>query len=148
MSQPFARDATLDGVRQGENLILGILAGAVAAIVGALIWMGITVVTGFHVGYVALGVGALVGFAIRLAGNGTGIIFGIAGAVLTFLGCLAGEVLAVIQLSTTAQNDFYQVLTTVDLTQLVENIFSHTDPIMYFIYAIGIYEGYKFSMRK
>jgi hypothetical protein len=149
MSQQFARDATLDGVRgHGENLILGILAGSVAAVVGALIWMGITVVTGFHVGYVALGVGALVGFAIRLAGNGTGMIFGIFGAVLTFLGCLGGEILAVVQTSTTPQNDFYSVLTTVDMTQLIGNIFSHTDPIMYFIYGIGIFEGYTLSIRK
>ena len=139
----------MDGVRgRGENLFLGILAGAVAAIIGALVWMGITIATGLHVGYVALGVGALVGMAVRYGGNGTGIIFGIVGAVLTLIGCLGGEILAVIQLSVTPQHDFYNVLTTADWTQLATNVFDRMDPIMYLIYAIGILEGYMLSIRK
>ena len=149
MSQQFAKEVVMDGVRgRGENLFLGLLAGAVAALIGALIWMGITIATGFHVGYVALGVGALVGFAVRYAGNGTGVIFGVVGAVLTLAGCLGGEVLAVLQLSANAQHNFYDVVTHADWIQLVTNIFSQMDPIMYLIYAIGIFEGYKLSIRK
>jgi len=149
MSQQFAKDVTVDGVRgREENLPFGILAGTVAAIVGALIWMGITVATGMHVGYVALGVGALVGLAVRYVGHGSSMIFGIIGAVFTLIGCLGGEILTMVQLSTTPQHDFYSVLTTVDLTQLVPRILDKTDPIMYLIYAIGIFEGYKLSIRK
>jgi len=149
MSDQFAKDVTTDGVRgHGENLFLGIMAGAIAAIVGALIWMGITVATGLHVGYVALGVGALVGLTIRFAGNGTSMIFGVFGAVLTLLGCLGGEILTVVQLSATPQHDFFSLLTSVDLGQLVPRIVEKMDPIMYLIYAIGIFEGYKLSIRK
>jgi len=149
MAQQFARDVAMDGVRgRGENLFLGILAGSVAAVLGALIWMGITVATGLHVGYVALGVGALVGLAVRYAGNGTGMIFGITGAVLTLVGCLGGEILTVIQLQVTPQRDFLNVLTTVDLSQIVLAIFAKMDVLMYVIYAIGIYEGFKLSIRK
>jgi hypothetical protein len=149
MSQQFAKDVSVDGVRgREENLLFGILAGAVAAGVGAAIWMGITVMTGVHVGYVALGVGALVGLAVRFVGNGRSMIFGIIGAVLTLLGCLGGEVLTVAQLASTPQRDFYSTLTTIDLTQLLNNIFNRMDPIMYLIYAIGIFEGYKLSIRK
>jgi hypothetical protein len=139
----------MDGVQgREENLPFGILAGAVAAGLGALIWMGITVATAMHIGYVALGVGALVGLAIRYVGHGTGMIFGIAGAVLTLIGCLGGEILTAIQLSTTPQHDFFSMLTTVDLGQMLTNIFNQMDPIMYLIYAIGIFEGYKLSIRK
>jgi hypothetical protein len=149
MSQQFAKDATMDGVRGREaNLPFGILAGAIAAIIGALIWMGITVATGLHVGYVALGVGALVGLTVRFVGNGRSAIFGIIGAVLTLIGCLGGEVLTVVQLASTPQRDFLNTLTTIDLTQLATNIFDKMDPIMYLIYAIGIFEGYKLSIRK
>jgi ABC-type transporter Mla maintaining outer membrane lipid asymmetry permease subunit MlaE len=149
MPQQFATESTMDGVRgRGEHLILGLLAGIIAAVVGALIWMGITIATGYHVGYVALGVGALVGLSIRFVGNGTSLIFGIFGAVLTFLGCLGGEILTVVQLSTSPEHGFYSVLTTVDLPQLVPHILDKTEPLMYLIYAIGIYEGYKFSIRK
>src|SRR5271163_1434415 len=97
MSDPFAKAATMDGVRGGENLFLGILAGVVAAVIGAGIWMGITVATGYQVGYVALGIGALVGLASRYAGNGTSVVYGILGAILTFLSCLTGEAMAEIQ---------------------------------------------------
>jgi hypothetical protein len=145
----FAKDVVMDGVRgRGDNLFLGILAGLVAAAVGAGIWMGITIATGMHVGYVALGVGALVGLAVRVAGNGTGMIFGIIGALFTLLGCLGGEILTVVQLSSTAERDFFTTLTTLNLTQTISNIVNHMDPIMYLIYGIGIFEGYKFSIRK
>jgi len=147
--QQFSRNVTTDGVRgHGENLFLGILAGTIAALLGAAIWMGITVVTGLHVGYVALGVGALVGLTIRYFGNGTGMIFGIVGAGLTLIGCLGGEILTVIQLSSSPQHDFFSTLTTVDLTRMVPRILDKMDSIMYLIYAIGIFEGYKLSIRK
>lgn len=110
--------------------------------------MGITVATGVHVGYVALGVGALVGLTVRFIGNGRSMIFGIIGAVFTLVGCLGGEVLTVVQLASTAERDFFNTLTTIDLTQLVTNIFDRMDPIMYLIYGIGIFEGYKLSIRK
>ena len=149
MSQQFGKDVVMDGVRGGgENLFLGILAGLVAAVIGATLWMGITVATNAHIGFVALGVGALVGFAVRLGGNGTSMIFGVIGAVLTLAGCLGGEILTVVQLASTPQRDFFTSLTTLDVGQTINNILSHTDAISYLIYAIGIYEGYKFSIRK
>jgi hypothetical protein len=149
MTPTFSRDVVNDGVSgRGENLILGLLAGVVAAVIGALVWMGITVSTGLHVGYVAIGVGALVGFAIRLAGNGRSPVYSFAGALLTLLGCLGGEILAVVYQGTSAQHDFFYVLTHVDLAALVEVIVTQMSPITYFIYAIGILEGYKLSVRR
>jgi hypothetical protein len=148
MSETFSKTVPVDGVRgQRGNLFLGILAGIMAAAVGAAIWMGITIATGMHIGYVALGVGALVGFAIRLAGNGTTVAYGIVGAICTLLGCLGGEVLTVIQSATTPQLSFFDVLTHVDLTQLIPQILSNASPITYLIYGIGIFEGYKLSIK-
>ncbi len=139
----------MDGVRgRGENLALGFLAGLVAAAIGAGVWMAVTVMMNVHVGYVALAVGALVGLAIRVAGNGQNMLFGIMGALLTLAGCLGGEILAVAQSLVTPEHDFYHVLTTIDLVQLVIAIFSKMDPIMYLIYGIGIFEGYKLAIRK
>ena len=149
MSYQFSKDVTMDGVTgRSSNLFLGILSGLLAAIAGAVIWMGITMVTGMHIGFVALGVGALVGFAIRFAGHGSTMVFGIFGAIFTFLSCLCGEILAVLEASTSSQQGLFDLLRTTDLVQLVGNIFAHTDPIMYLIYAVGIFEGYKLSMQK
>jgi len=149
MHQQFTRTMMMDGVRsRGENLFLGMIAGLVASVAGALIWAGITIATGSHIGYVALGVGALVGMAIRLAGNGTSPVYGVIGAVLTLLGCLGGETLAVVQSATTPELGFLDVLNHVNLIDVVTHIVTNASPITYFIYAIGIYEGYKLSIRK
>jgi hypothetical protein len=132
---------------ENGNLPLGILAGVVAAIVGALIWMGVTVATGMHIGYVALGIGALVGVAVRWAGKGSTPVFGVVGAVMTLVGCILGQALAEIQLAANASSvGFFQVLSVVNAGELISGVVTSSSPITYFIYAIGIYEGYKLSI--
>ena len=131
------------------NLPLGILAGVGASIVGALIWMGITVLSGLHIGYVALGVGALVGFAVRWAGRGHTPVFGVIGAVLTLVGILVGELLTLVQLAANGEgSSFFAVLPHLDLGKGLGAILTNSSPITYFIYAIGVYEGYKLSIVK
>jgi|ERR1700677_1017650 len=149
MSDPFARTVTVDGVRgHGDNLLLALLAGLIAAIIGAAVWTAITVATNMHLGIVAIGVGALVGFAIRIAGNGTTIIYGILGALFTAASCISGEVLAVILQGTSASNDFWAVASHVNYSDLLTTIVSQASVMTYVIYGIGIFEGYKFAIRK
>ena len=148
LAQPFGKDVVYDGLQSGNNFFLGLLAGLVAAVIGAAAWMGITLATESHLGVVAIGVGALVGFAVRIGGNGRTLSFGIMGAVLTALSCLSGEVLSVVQGMTSARHDLLDTLKNVDLVPLVQRILTKTDPISYLIYAIGIFEGFKLSMKK
>ena len=72
------------------NLALGIIGGIVAAAVGAAAWAAITMMTGYHLGLVAIALGFLVGFAVRKLGNGASLPFGIVGAVLAAVGCASG----------------------------------------------------------
>jgi len=149
MSPRFADDVILDGVRGREsNLPFGILAGIVAAAIGAGIWMAVAITTGLQVGYVAIAIGAMVGLAMRVVGNGRSMIFGIVGALLTLGGCLGGEILTQVQRASSEQSDFYHTLVTTNIPLLVTNIFQQADTMMYVIYAIGIFEGYKLSIRK
>jgi hypothetical protein len=149
MAQQFARDVSVDGVRgRGENIVLGLLCGLVAAAIGAGIWMGTEVAIQAQFGLIAIAVGALVGFAVRLGGNGTSAIFGLMGAVLTLASCLTGEILAVAQMASTPERDLFTTLTTMDIGQTLGNIFSHMGAMGFVIYGIGIFEGYKFSIRK
>jgi hypothetical protein len=111
--------------------------------------MQMAITAGLHVEYAApLGVGLLVGLAVREVGHGTSLIFGIIGAVLTLIGCLGGEILTIVQLSTTPHHDFYNVLTTVDLTQVVTRILNKSDLIVYVVSALGIFVAYRLSIRK
>jgi len=132
-----------------QNLVLGILAGAGAAVAGALIWMGITVATQMEFGLVAIAVGAGVGYAMRFAGKGVTKIFGVAGAVLTLLSCIAGEAFSIIYMNATADGTgFFEALPRVDFVALVQGIVAHSSIITYVIYGFGIYQGYKLSFRK
>jgi hypothetical protein len=149
MTDQFGREVTLDGVEgRGQSFVLALLAGVFAAVLGALVWMGVQVAMHLKIGFVAIAIGALVGLAIRLAGNGRGALFGILGAVLTFAGCLGGEILANLYEASSPQQSMLDLAKSVDYPQMISVIFSKMDPIGYLIYGIGIFEGYKLSMRK
>ena len=148
MEHTFPEDVLPDEVPSNGNLVLALIAGLAAAVVGSLVWMGITLAAGWHVGYVALGIGALVGLAIRFAGRGSHIIYGVMGVVFTLLSCLVGEIGVAIQSATTPQFDFYAVLMRVDLAAMVANIITQTSPMMAVVYAVGLLEAYKLSIRK
>ena len=131
----------------GESLPMGFMAGLVAAVVGAALWAVITVLTGYQIGWMAVGVGFLVGIAVRAAGKGTTTAFGVLGAVLALGGCLAGNLLTgCIVLSRELDVSLLALSTrlTPDVTmELMKAMFS---PIDLLFYALAIWQGYKFSI--
>ena len=81
----------IEQIDDQPNLLMGLIGGGVAMLVGALVWGAITYFTEYQVGWIAIGIGFLVGVAIRFFGKGKTLIFGIAGAVLALIGCLLGN---------------------------------------------------------
>ena len=135
-------------VRGGaQNLPMGLLAGCVAAAIGAALWAGITVLTGYQIGWMAVGIGALVGVAVRAAGKGSTKAFGILGAALALAGCLAGNLLTgAVVLARHWDVSLAAVFTrlTPDATaRLMTAMFSPMDLLFY---ALAIWQGYKFSI--
>ena len=147
MADQYSKSMTV-GVEPRGNVVLAIVAGLVAAAIGAGIWMAVEVTFKLQIGYVAIAIGALVGLAIRTLGHGTHVIYGVIGAVLTLVGCLGGEILSHLYLTSTAQQSMYDLARSADYVQMVQGIFTKMDPIGYLIYGIGIFEGYKLSIRK
>ena len=49
---------------ENPNLILAVLAGLAAAVVGTLVWYGVVVITKYQLGFIAVGVGWLVGMGV------------------------------------------------------------------------------------
>ncbi|NOX24240.1 MAG: hypothetical protein GXP36_14275 [Actinobacteria bacterium] len=78
-----------------ENTTAGFVAGALAAVIGAVAWAILVVVTELQIGIVAIGIGALVGFAVARFGKGIDKSFGIMAGVLALLGVAFGNVLGV-----------------------------------------------------
>jgi hypothetical protein len=91
-SIPSAQPA-IEQLDDQSNLFMGLIAGAGAMLVGAIVWAAITYFTDYQIGWMSIGVGYLVGIAIRFFGKGKTIVFGISGAVLALIGCLLGNLL-------------------------------------------------------
>lgn len=136
-------------LRLDQNLPFGIIAGFVAAIIGAIVWGIITVATGFQIGYMALAIGAFVGIAIRKAGKGIDKIFGFWGAGIALFGVILGNFLSIIGFIANAEGlGYIETLLILDynyLPELMAETFSIIDLVFY---GIAIYEGYRFSFRQ
>ncbi|HLO16473.1 MAG TPA: hypothetical protein VK206_16695 [Anaerolineales bacterium] len=87
---------TQPAIEQLDNqpsLLMGLIGGGIAMLVGALIWGAISYFTEYQIGWMAIGVGFIVGIAIRFFGRGKTIGFGVSGAVLALIGCLLGNLI-------------------------------------------------------
>lgn len=122
-----------------------------ASVVGAVIWGGITYVSGYKLGLVAIGVGFLVGYAVKYFGNGSSIAFGIIGALFSVFGCLLGNILAVV--ASASMSEGVPLLTIVLafmsdpllVFRILQETFSGMDILFY---GIAIYEGFRFSIAE
>lgn len=140
---------SLQEMRDNQNLLFGIIGGTVAAAIGAVIWAIMTGVTNYQIGWMAVGVGFLVGYTVRICGKGIDTSFGVVGAILSLLGCLAGNLLTVcIVVSRHEHIAFFDLLSRLDAEITIELMKATFNPMDLLFYGIAIYEGYKFSFRK
>lgn len=139
----------LERLRPEQNLIGGLLAGLAASAVGAAVWAVVTDVTGYQIGWMAVGVGFLVGIAVRTVGKGLDTIYGVIGAGLALLGCLAGNLFAVVGLVAQQESLTYvDVLSRLNGDIVMELMTATFSPMDLLFYGIAIYEGYKLSFRR
>jgi len=136
-------------MRDEQDLARGAFAGFGAALLGACAWALITVLTGFQIGWMAIGVGFLVGYSVRTFGRGVDTVFGITGAVFALLGCALGNLLSVaIVVANEAQVSTTWLLSSMDLQAMKDLMIGTFNPIDLLFYGLALYEGYRFSFRK
>ena len=130
-----------------QNLSMGILAGFGAAFAGAVIWALVSFFTGYQIGWMAIGVGFVVGFAIKTVGKGIDISFGIAGAVISLIGCALGNLLTIcISIAAYQEVSFFDVFWSLDLAA-IGTLFQETfSPMDILFYALAVYYGYRYSI--
>jgi hypothetical protein len=88
-----------------------IVVGAVAATIGAVIWAIITRLTGYQIGFMAIGIGILVGVAVRVASDQDGMEIGLLGGALSLFGVVLGNLLAACAfIASNNSESFLQVL--------------------------------------
>jgi hypothetical protein len=139
----------LEQLRSQQNLLGAALAGVCASALGAAAWAGVTMATGYQIGWMAIGVGFLVGFAIRIVGKGLDGIYGVLGAVLSLLGCLAGNLFAVCGILAQQEGlPFLELVGGLDFAAAKQLMVATFSPMDLLFYAIAVYEGYKLSFRE
>ncbi|MDR2916216.1 MAG: hypothetical protein LBV74_15560 [Tannerella sp.] len=139
----------MEQLRSEQSLPYGIFFGITAAVISSLLWATITVLTGYQIGYMALAVGFIVGYGVRVGGKGIDPIFGIIGAVLALLGCLAGNLFSKIAYIVNYTDiEYYEIFANMKLSMMIDIIAETSEPIDLLFYGIAIYEGYRFSFRK
>ena len=136
-------------LEDNQSIQMGMLGGITGAVIGAAAWAGITVATGYQIGWMAVGVGFLVGYGVRIMGKGISKQFGIVGAILALVGCLAGNLFSVVaEVSRQEDIPFLDLLVRLN-PEIVMDIFKTTfSPMDLLFYGIAIYEGYRFSFRQ
>lgn len=146
---PERLERVLAAMRQEQNFPLGTSAGLAAAVIGAVIWAVITVVTEYQIGWMAVGVGFLVGIAVRQFGKGMSMKFGIAGALLAFLGCVLGNLFSVCGFIGAQEGmSPLAVLFQIDFAVAIELLKATFSPMDLLFYGIAVYEGYQLSFRQ
>ncbi len=138
----------LQEIRDNQNLVAGFMGGIVAAAIGAIIWAMITAEKNRQFVWMAIGVGFFVGSTVRRFGKGIDRSFGIVGAVLSLLGCLAGNLFsACIIISYQEGMNLLEVLSRLNPQIVVELMKVIFDPVDLLFYVIAMCMGYKFSLR-
>ena len=142
-------ERALDVFRQEQNLVVGGMAGLIAAVAGAAVWAGVTVVTEYQIGWMAVGLGFLVGIAIRTMGRGIDQVFGVVGAVMALVGCVLGNVFTIAwYISAQTGSSLMSVLTQLDM-ELVIDLITETFQVMDILfYGLALYFGYKYAFRQ
>jgi len=136
-------------IKDNQNLSLGILGGLGAAAIGATIWAMITTLTNYQIGWMAVGVGLLVGMGVRSLGKGIDTSFGVIGAALSLLGCLAGNLLTICILISRQENiELFNLLSRLNPSTTFQLMKATFNPIDLLFYGIAVYEGYRFSFRR
>lgn len=136
-------------LRSQQSLLGGTLAGIVASAAGAAAWAGVTIASGFQIGWMAVGIGFLVGFAVRAVGKGIDPIFGYIGAGLALIGCLAGNLAAMVGFEARQLGmPILDLVSKLSLDDYVQIMIATLSPIDLLFYGIAVYEGYRLSFRQ
>ncbi len=135
------------GKQNEQNFPMAMMAGFVAALVGAIIWAVVTYFTDYQIGFMAIGIGFLVGITINKIGKSTEIHFGLAGAVLSLFGCLFGNLLtSAIYISNIESIGIIDILMQLDFSIITEIMIETFSPMDLLFYGLAVYYGFRYAI--
>jgi hypothetical protein len=124
-------------LKSEEDFFLGLMGGIVGMVLGAALWTMVALITGHHIGWIALGLGLLTGGGVRILGRGFSAGFGIMGGFLALIGCFLGYVITIAV-----------VVKTLDITIIMTLIRVTFGPKDVVFYLLATYAGYRTAFRR
>ena len=110
---------------------------------------GVTIVTEYQLGLMAIGVGILVALTIRFTGKGLSMKFQLLGATLALLGCAAGNLLTICYFIAVSEGmGFWELFTQLNPVGIPLLIIETASGMDFIFYGIAVYEGYRLSLRQ
>lgn len=135
-------------LKREQNMTLGTVFGLIACAIAALVWAGITVVTGYQASIVAIGVGYVVGFAVQLGGRGVDPQYGALGGALSLLSVLLGNILSIFGIIARQEEvRFMEVALSFDYSQTPSLLMETFDVMDLVFYGIAVLVGFGASVR-
>jgi hypothetical protein len=139
--RPIGPDA--GGGRLGTAVIAAVAAGALSA----AIWAAISIVTGYQIGLVAIGIGIFVGIAVRRFGQGETAAFRLVAAAVSLLACITGNVIiACVFFARQIEAPVLQVVESLDADLLIELLTATFEPMDLLFYALAVWQGWKLAV--
>lgn len=140
--------ALMQRMKAEQSVPRGLLAGIVAGAVAAIVWAVITKVTGYEVGWIAIGVGFLVGLAVRQFGKGIDIRFNVMGAALALISVMIGKILAICMFAAKeAQVGAFEIFNELSFDQMLALLKETFNPIDLLFYGLAIWAGWQYATR-
>ncbi|HRY79505.1 MAG TPA: hypothetical protein P5313_03715 [Spirochaetia bacterium] len=118
-----------------------------AAVLSALAWAAITVLTKYQIGYMAVAVGALVGISVRWFGQGSGKAFRILSVGFALFGCVFGNYLSQVGFYLAESGaGLLDTLLSLRPAQVPAILAESFSPIDLLFYALAVFQAWKLSV--
>jgi hypothetical protein len=147
VAQPVS---AIEDPEEAPNIFLGVIAGGLATLIGALVWAAVSYFTGYQIGWISIGVGFLVGIAIRVFGKGNSLSFGILGGVLSLVAVLLGNLLFYSGIIASQEGMsfvgvlFGMIFSPIGTLEIFAAAFEFIDLLFY---ALAVYTGFRNSFK-
>lgn len=134
-----------------QNLLLGILGGIIAMVIGVVLWAESSLWVNEHrYAYMAILLGLLIGLGVRFLGRGRNDVrFGIIAVLLVIIGSFAGNIFsALAPIADAFGMNYLDIITSFDFQYLLgflQDRFVYPDIAFY---ALAIFFAYRFSFKK
>lgn len=134
-----------------SDILGGLLAGVVAAVLATAVWYGVVAVSQYQVGLVAIAVGFIVGYGVVLGANRRGsVVLVPISVVLTLLALVISEYLIVAHFvgqELAAQGLSIELIQPPDFIVSVVMDSVQADPLTLAFWAIALFQAFAIPMR-